>query len=156
MKPENVKSKNMDLLSKMFSKMAAYQKCIDTKCKLEANAHKKASEGHKQQISSVRADFLAGKLSFDKMQSEIKKISSAIATLEESKKKNECAFKKCKGELVDYLGFLAEVTKEDCKKNKLPKACDMSKEFQRYKKLVQDDKITHEHMTELTLKFMKA
>jgi hypothetical protein len=144
----------MELMSKMLSKMAAYQKCLDKKCKLESNAHKKASETFKNQLHTRRAEFLSKKISLEKFRSESQKITHANLNLEESKKKNECAIKKCKNELVDFLEFLAENTKADCKKNKLPKVCDISQHLERYKNLVKADKMTHEDMKELVMTFM--
>jgi hypothetical protein len=146
----------MDLMSKMLAKMAAYQKCRENKCKLETNAQKQATAKYKIQLAALRSDFMAQKLPLDKFKMEVQRISAAMMDLEESKKSNECSLKKCKAELIHVLDLVTNITKEECKRSKLSKTCDASKDFQRFKSLIQKDKMTHEQMKAMALKFMNS
>ena len=91
----------------------------------------------------------------DKYKAEVNKVRSAMMNVEESKKQNECAMKKCKAEFISFLNTFIATVKKECSASKKQETCDILKEFETIKKRARDDKLTHDDIKVLAEKLTK-
>lgn len=147
--------KKMEIVAKLFNKMVAYQKCIESKCKRESIAHKKATEHHKKRLDNLRQDLTKNKISFEKFKTEVAAVRTAIMDIEETKQKNECALKKCKTELLSILDTFIGAVKRECPPKKKSDTCDVLREFETIRDHIKRDKLTHEDMKVMMSKLSK-
>lgn len=149
-------SKKMQLISKVIAKMADYQKCVEGRCKIEVNAHKKATESHRNRLATLQNNLATKKITLDVFTKDVGKLRTQMLELEETKKRNECAIKKCKTELLKVLDVFVKSTQEECRLHKLPKVCDAHKEFKTFRAKLVRGTVRIADMKDLMAKFARV
>lgn len=138
-----------------FAILAAYTQyndCLKKYCKTQVDALQKATASHREKIQALQTKLFTNKLTFDKFNQELTKITDEIKSLEESKNITDCSLSKCKKEFLNFL----DTTIKEFEKNKTNDTTikETIQQLKVIKKKVISDKLDQKDYDKL-LKLMK-